>query len=139
VGPYGPGSAIPTTWARLQRWAFARDLWTPDRVCLGIAHDDPNITAPEKCRYDACIVIPESFAVEDAINVATLPGGKVASSAFHGSAQEVSRAWHLLFHWLPGSGFQPDDRPCVEIYRGEAWNLESGVVACELVLPVRPL
>jgi AraC family transcriptional regulator len=42
--------------------------------------------------------------------------------------------------WLPGSGYQPDDRPCVEVYRGHAGvDGKPGVFRCELCLPVRPL
>ena len=70
IGPYGPGSGIPELWRRMERWATARDLWTPDRLCLGIAHDDPMVTDAAKCRYDAAIVIPSGFAADGGVNVA---------------------------------------------------------------------
>jgi AraC family transcriptional regulator len=42
--------------------------------------------------------------------------------------------------WLPGSGYQPDDRPCYELYRGSPMkDMDRGVFHCELYLPVRPL
>ena len=56
VGAYGP-EGIGALWTRLLRWAEARDLWTAERVCYGVVHDNPHVTAPEKCRYDAAIAI----------------------------------------------------------------------------------
>ena len=42
--------------------------------------------------------------------------------------------------WLPGSGYQPDDRPCYELYRGDPTvDPKKGTFRCELCLPVRPL
>jgi AraC family transcriptional regulator len=139
VGPYGAGGGIPETWLRLLQWAQARDLWTGDRLCIGIAHDDPGVTEAAKCRYDASIVIPADFSATDGANVATISGGKVALSRFVGTASTINKAWHDLFSWLPQSGFQPSDRPSLEFYRGDAWDLTTGVVTCDLALPVKPL
>lgn len=140
VGPYGAGSAIPELWMRLARWAQARDLWTPDRVAIGIAHDDPKIAAPEKCRYDAGIVVPAGIATDTQVNVVELPAGKYACAPFAGSGADIGAAWDRVFaEWMPRSGFQPDDGPFLEIYRGEAWDVTTGVVRCDLCTPVRPL
>lgn len=139
IGAYGAGGTIPATWQRLWQWAAARDLWTPDWICIGISYDDPHVTEPSKCRYDAGIVIPERLSVEDGINVASFAGGKVAAARFVGTARDIAQAWHDLFSWLPQSGFQPDERPCAELYRGESMDGQTGVVTCDLCLPVRPL
>ena len=54
IGPYGVGGGIQDVWQRMGRWASARDLWTPDRLCLGIGHDNPkavsytHLTLPTK-------------------------------------------------------------------------------------------
>ena len=55
VGPYG-AHGIPALWKRLHEWTRTRGLDTPDSIKLGIGHDDPDVTAVEKCRYDACVV-----------------------------------------------------------------------------------
>jgi AraC family transcriptional regulator len=139
VGPYGPGGGVASTWQRLVTWATARDLWKPDRICVGIAHDDPNVTEPARCRWDAGISLPDGFRPDESVNVATVQGGKVATARFHGTALEIARAWHDLYAWLPGSGYQPDDRPCIEVYRGEAVDTKTGVVTCDLCLAIKPL
>ena len=124
-----------------QKWMEASGLASDTAIKLGIGYDDPHITAAEKCRYDACVVVPEDFPSDKWVNVVDLPGGKVAVSQFMGGAHEISEAWNQVFSaWLPESGYQPDDRPCVEVYRGHAGvDGKPGVFRCELCLPVRPL
>ena len=140
VGPYGP-HGIPELWMKLQKWMEARGLATDTAIKLGVSYDDPSITAAEKCRYDACVVVPPEFPSDKWVNVLDLPGGKVAVSEFTGGAHEIEEAWGRVFSaWLPGSGYQPDDRPCVEVYRGHAGvDGKPNLFRCELCLPVRPL
>ena len=139
VGPYGAGGGIPETWMKLARWAGARDLWTADRTCIGVALDDPMVTEPARCRYDAAIVIPPGFSADGGVNVTDIPGGKHATAEFHGSSQAIGVAWAELYgKWLPESGYQPD-RTCFELYRGEAWDGKTDDFRCELCVPVKPL
>jgi AraC family transcriptional regulator len=140
VGPYGAGGAIPQLWMRLMRWAQARDLWTADRLCVGVAPDDPRIVAPEKCRYDAGIVVPSGVVTDTQVNVVDLQGGKFVCVPFTGTGADIGAAWDRLFaEWMPRSGYQPDDGPFLELYPGDAWDERTGVVRCELCTPVRPL
>jgi AraC family transcriptional regulator len=140
VGPYGAGG-IPALWTRLNAWIARHDLDGPDRVTLGIGHDDALVTAPERCRYDACVVVARAFAADRLVNVTDVPGGKYAVSPFTGTAREIVGAWEALYRsWLPDSGYEPDDRPCLEIYRGRPdMTSRPGTFHCELCMPVRPL
>jgi AraC family transcriptional regulator len=140
VGPYGP-HGIPELWMKFQKWMEARGLATDTAIKMGVGYDDPGITAAEKCRYDACVVVPQDVPSDKWVNVVDLPGGKVAVSEFMGGAHEIEEAWGRVFSaWLPGSGYQPDDRPCLEVYRGHAGvEGKPGIFRCELWLPVRPL
>jgi AraC family transcriptional regulator len=58
IGPYGPG--IGAFWQqRVGPWLEAEGLL--GRPSYGIAHDDPSITAPERCRYDAAVGVGPDF------------------------------------------------------------------------------
>lgn len=140
VGPFG-AHGIPELWKRFSEWMTTRGLLGPDSIKLGIGHDDPEVTAPGKCRYDACVVVPESFVGDKWVNTMALPGGKYAVAEFVGSAHTIREAWEALYRsWLPGSGYQPDDRPCLEIYRGNPQiDNRPGMFRCEVCVPVRPL
>ena len=140
VGPYGEGGDIGTLWAGLGRWIRARDLRRSGTLTIGIGHDAPRIAAPEKLRYDACVVVGEDFKPDRFVNVADLPGGKYAVTPFAGTPAEMPEAWDRLFTgWLPTSGYQPEDRPCLELRHDNETRPVAGYVRCELCLPVRPL
>jgi AraC family transcriptional regulator len=150
VGPYGP-TQIPALWTKLFGWAQARGLVTPDVVSLGISYDDPNITPPEKCRYDACIVVPSGLvpsglvppdlSPDPEITVKDVPGGKYAVSKYVGTAAEIGKAWgQMLSTWLPSSGYQMDERDCFELYRGRFYlDQAKGIFECDICVPVKPL
>jgi AraC family transcriptional regulator len=140
VGPYG-ALGIPELWRRLRRWMDGRGLEVASTVRLGVAHDDAEITDPAKCTYDACVVVAQEFAADQWVNLMDVPGGRFAVAPFHGTADEIEAAWQRIFAaWLPDSGFQPDDRACIEVYRGAPpTGGRAGTFRCELCLPVRGL
>jgi AraC family transcriptional regulator len=140
AGPYG-AHGIPALWRRLHAWMEPRGLMTPDRITLGIAHDDPAITNAERCRYDAGVVVPDDFAADRWVTLTDVPSGRYAVTGFTGTAHEIGAAWDRLYGgWLPASGYEPDDRSCYELYRGDPTvDAEAGRFRCELCLPVRPL
>ena len=140
VGPYGP-HGIPELWGKFHKWRETRGIAKDTSITLGIGHDDPRITAAEKCRYDACLVVPHDFSADRWVNVTDIAGGRYAVAEFVGTAHEISPTWERVFSaWLPESGWQPDDRPCYELYRGNPTvDAQTGRFRCDLCLPVRPL
>jgi AraC family transcriptional regulator len=139
VGPYGAGG-IPALWIRFRKWMRTRGLSEADCVRIGIGHDDAWVTPPEKCRYDACVVVPPDFASDRLVNLTDLPGGRYALSRYTGTARRITHAWDTLYRsWLPGSGYEPDDRSCLELYRGSPQTGDrAGTFRADLCLPVRP-
>lgn len=139
IGPYGP--QLQELWKKLVTWAKARDLLLDQTLSFGISHDDPRMTVPAKCRYDACIEIAQDYQPDGQVNVSEIPGGKYAVYAFRGAVPEVQQAWQDMFAvWLPDSGFQPDDRPSFERYVGDGNEEQSSkVFSCDICVPVRPL
>lgn len=138
VGPYGTSGGISALWARLKRWTAMRDLRHPAMLTVGIGHDAPSIVAPDRLRYDAGLVVGTDFKPDRTINLADLPGGKYAVTLFQGSAAVITEAWDRLYTiWLPGSGYQPEDRPRLELRRG--YDFSTDRLRCELCLPIRSL
>ncbi len=138
-GPYGEpiarfwqGTYVP--WARMNKLGA-------DHARYGISHDDPSITAPEQCRYDACAEVAPDFVATGGALKTAIPGGKYAVHKFRGTVEQVGEAWAaLLRDWLPSSGLQLDSRPCFEYYsKGAVYDCETGVFECEICIPVVPL
>jgi len=138
VGPYG--EPIGAFWqTRVYPWMVTHGLVGQPRY--GISHDDPNVTAPEQCRYDAGCEIPAHLLVGADAHRTTIPGGKYAALNFKGVVAEFEPAWEaLLRDWLPSSGLQLDNRPMFEYYPiDSSYDPSTGVLECKLCVPVMPL
>ncbi len=139
LGAYG--ESIAQFWQQTYvPWAVTNRLG-PDHARYGISHDDPSITAPEQCRYDACAEVAPDFVVNGGAIKSLLPGGRYAVLAFKGRVEQVGEAWAaLLRDWLPSSGLQLDNRPSFEHYpKGAVFDSATGVFECEICIPVIPL
>src|SRR5262249_41958393 len=109
-------------------------------ICLGISLDNPKVTDPSRCRYDAAIVLPDDFKVDGDVNVTDVAGGKYATLGFRGTAEHIGAYYdHIFGVWLPESGYQPDDRFIFGLHRGEMSEEKPCQIPCEIGVPVRPL
>lgn len=138
TGPYGP--PVSRFWMeQVAPWMAENDLF--GQVRFGIAHDDPTITDPARCRYDACVAIEPARTVSGQPLRTTLPGGRYACTPFEGTVEDIDAAWNrLLSHWMPDSGLQLDARPLLEHYPVDAtFDAKTGIFSCNLCVPVMPL
>ncbi|WFR61510.1 GyrI-like domain-containing protein [Paenibacillus amylolyticus] len=88
VGLYGPANTQAMN--RLKEWANNKQLLNESATLLGIAQDDPTTTPPEKCRYDACIVITESERLLDApLEISELSGGDYLICKVRHTAEDI--------------------------------------------------
>ncbi len=138
VGPYG--APISTFWQKtVYPWMATSGLLQQPRY--GISHDDPTITAPQQCRYDAGCELPQAFATLGNALKTTIPGGKYAALSFKGTVADIEAAWiAMLRDWLPSSGLQLDGRVMFEYYpEGSSYDPATGIFDCKLCVPVVPL
>jgi AraC family transcriptional regulator len=138
VGPYGhPLGAFWQT--QVYPWMVANGLIGQPRY--GISLDDPRVTAPEQCRYDAGCEIAAGVLARGDAHRTTIPGGRYASLSFRGVVADFDPAWDaLLRDWLPSSGLQLDSRPMFEYYSSDSsYDPSTGVLECQLCVPVVPL
>lgn len=139
LGAYG--APIARFWQEVYvPWAVMNKLG-PDHARYGIGYDDPSITAPEQCRYDACAEVAADFFAAGRAMKKIIPGGLYAVFQFEGNVEQVGQAWEkLLKDWLPASGYQLDARPCFEYYpKGANANCKLGEFRCDICVPVTPL
>jgi AraC family transcriptional regulator len=135
MGPYD--QSAKEAWDSLCRWAGPRGLLGPQAVFIGIGHDDPEITDPAKCRYDACVEVGPETRPERHVGIAELAGGKHVVARYEGPGEGIKGAYARIFgSWLPESGFQPADGPSYEVYLKEP---SDGIFAMDICVPVKPL
>jgi AraC family transcriptional regulator len=100
VGPYGQ---VGEAFARLQAFAGPRGLL--GRPPFGLVYDDPDVTAPERFRYDACLEVGADVAAEGAIGVQVVAAGDFAVALHRGPYHRLGETYgYLLAVWAPSAG-----------------------------------
>ncbi len=114
VGSYDD---VGRTWRGLMKWAGPRGLLGPTTRFCGIAYDDPEVTAPEKLRYDAAFTIASDVPTEGDIGSQTIDGGRYAVATHRGSYQAIAGTYaRFCGEWLPLSGHELRSAPALEFY-----------------------
>jgi AraC family transcriptional regulator len=136
IGPY---QQAPATWGKLMAWAGPRGLLGPDTLYIGISHDDPSVTPPDKLRYDACIPVGPDVQAEGEVGVQEIAGGEYALTTHHGPYMKLDKTYaELCGQWLPGSGREPGSGPCFEIYRNWQDMPPEDDLLTDVYLPLQP-
>lgn len=139
IGPYkGDEKLFEKLWNRLFRWAGPRGLiGGPGFRSLIIYHDDPNVTDQAKLRTSVCITVPPDTKVDGEVGKMEMEAAKYVIARFVVRADQFQDAWDWVYgKWLPESGYQPDDKPCFEMYPEEPKN---GNFTVDICVPVKPL
>lgn len=115
--------------------------WSSGDTCgYGLTLDDPRITAPEKCRYDACIALStlEGRTIPAHVQTRWLPGGAYARRRHNGSYKLMGQHIHTLRdEWIPNNGLSVDPtRPFLEIYLDDVRVVKESELRAECCLPV---
>lgn len=135
VGPY---NEVGSCFERLFEWAAAIGA-RPGRV-LSLSYDDPDAVAPESLRSDACVELRTDASPPPGISMDSVGAGRYAVYTHRGPYDGMAGAYKRLFtSWLPGSGEEMDDRPCMEIYRNSPLDTAPAQLRTDLCLPLRPI
>ena len=117
-------------WGKLCAALGANGLLSDTSVAYGVSYDNPDITAPQKCRMDACVSLPPEL-LETCAELCPLLQNEEFFLRHIGGEQEYAalriRGPYTLLHpayrslfgmWFPQSGREPENDPGFEIY----WN-----------------
>lgn len=139
----GYANGIPKAWDKLMQYAQKNNLISSQTLYIGVPYDNPGITPRLKCRYRACITVPESLILTKG-EVKTFDFSASACCAkyhFQGGIGDISKAYALVYgQWLPKSGYVPDGKPSIEIYPPELHREGCcNKMEYDIILPVIPL
>jgi AraC family transcriptional regulator len=105
VGPY---DQCAPAWQKLCSTPAVLSRMGPDTLSIGISYDDPDVTEPDKIRFDAC----------DGVDKQCIAGGDYAVMIHKGDYGGLHACYRWLYgEWLPNSGREPKSAPSLEIYR----------------------
>lgn len=127
---------VPETAERLVTWAETQGL--ADGTWLGYTWDDPEVVAPENCRYDVGLEVPPHTRLPDGdVSQIDFPSMIVAELELRGGIDLEMRALDWLYAtWLPQSGYVPAHHPCFEMWIGRPYAHGLEHFELRLQLPV---
>ncbi len=136
TGPYA--QAAGAAWQEVCQFAFPRQLVQQDAEMIGISYDDPEVTAADKLRYEACISVAQAVKPEGAVGVQTIAGGKYAVFLHQGPYDQLSETYRGIFgQWLPASGTALRDSPCLEIYLNDPQRTKPENLKTDICIPIQ--
>jgi len=111
-GSYAHAHAL---WARLMTWSAQRGVVGPQ---YGLCPDDPEVTAEDLLRFDACIAVdPARVPADPEIGHAELPGGTYAIGVHVGPYERLHETYlDIIGRWFPASGYELAADATIEHY-----------------------
>lgn len=132
--PY-EGERVVRAAERLVHWAEERRV--ADGQWLGYQWENPETVPLEDCYYNIAVVADNVFAAGE-VSCFQFPRMVVAEVEVRGSLELELQAWQWLYgHWLPRSGYVPDDQPCFEAWEGRPFAHGNSHFELRLRLPVK--
>jgi len=132
----GSVAQIPQAWERLNAWLSAHGLRDQVELAVGLCERGPNEAGD--IVYRAGVVLRGAVAASDGVEIVEAPGGRYACHRLVGPYSGIAAAFEKLYReWLPASGYQPDDRPALDICRNDPSVTPEPELVTDLLAPVR--
>ena len=106
---------------------------------FGISHDDPQVTAEDKLRYDAAIFVPQGAKEKGEFGRQVLKGGKYAIFTHYGPYEKLEETYNrIILKWLPASKETLDESRAVfcEYFRMEFVRTDPEKLITKLFIPL---
>ena len=140
-GPYA--TATVDAWRRLNDWLAAHDARRQVKRAFGVFLDNPQTTAVELMRYDACVQMAPGWVAdqEGCIGRQTLGGGTYAVHTHIGTYDTLGELFSQLHReFVPRQGLSVDyDRAFVAVHLNDPRVTREVHRRTEVCVPVIPL
>lgn len=110
-----------------------------DAEIIGICHDDPNITAEERIRYDAAISWGKDevdLLKREGFDTKEIVGGDYAMVTYKGPYAEILDSWMGLYAWCEEHGLKLRDQPAFERYLNSPEDVRKEELLTEIYIPI---
>lgn len=134
----GPYTESGKAWKALCGNPNVCKTFGPDSKFIGICYDNPDVTDDDKIRYDACVSVAEVEEFGGGVVTQTIDAGQYAVYVHKGSFDGLADTYHKLYgEWLPTSGHEPANGPCLEIYLNDPEKTPPEELLTEIRIPVK--
>ncbi len=135
VGPY---DQIGGAFERLCAWAGKSGVFGPDTQTVGLFHDNPEETAPEKLRSDAAVTVGEDVQGEGEVTIGEWAGGTYAVVRHTGCYSKMIDTYRWLYgEWMPANGKEYLEAPCVEVYLNDPKQVAPEELETDIYAPLK--
>ena len=132
-------TSASSAWKQMFAWLDDSGMRREIGRGYGLMRDNPALTAPENCRYEACVELLAGYEtlVPAGFDVIRLPGGAYARRRHSGSDTLRSTITTLRDEWVPSQGLTVDGRrPMIEIYCDDPLVVAPIARKIEVCIPV---
>jgi AraC family transcriptional regulator len=125
-------------WTRLWQEVKTQQLFTAGMEHIGLPYDDPNVTDPDKIRYDACLVIHKDAKPSAEVGVKQLKGGEFVSFLYQGPYTNLSLVYDYIYNdWLLNNDYELRDELGRELYKNNPDRTEESKLKTEIFIPIQ--
>jgi AraC family transcriptional regulator len=116
----------------------ARNLLAPDIRMVGIFYDDVASVPEAALRSRAAVIGSAAVPAEEPLEPITIAGGDYAVLRHKGPYADMKAAYEWLYGtWLPQSGREPGDAPCLEEYLNSPRDTKPAELISDIYLPLK--
>jgi AraC family transcriptional regulator len=136
IGKYSDTAGF--AWEKVCGYAAKNRLFGFGTELIGVSYDDPTVTEPEKCRYEACITVSKDVKPDGEIGVKQINGGKYAIFTVKGPYEMLSPAYQFIFgKWMQENNVALRDVPCYEVYLNDPKKTKPEKIKTEIRVPIK--
>jgi AraC family transcriptional regulator len=135
MGPYGQ-KTCEAAFNELIPFAAPRGYIKPGGF-LCLYWDNPEVTPPDRCRTDACVMVPPDAKPEGAVGLQTIAGGPYLLYRVEIKPDGFRQAWDDAFVWVVEHGYECANLPCFELYHNDAREHPEGKWIADIGIPLK--
>ncbi len=113
----GSYDKVGSSFQKLMFWAATHLVLKLKPVTIGIVHDNPDLTAEQHIRFDACVLLSKEIKPNGEIGYKKIEGGKFAVFTYKGAYEGFYPVYDYIYNvCLFDNKFDLADKPAIEWY-----------------------
>ena len=113
----GSYDKVGSSFQKLMFWAATQLVLKLKPVTIGIVHDNPDLTAEQHIRFDACVLLSKEIKPNGEIGYKKIEGGKFAVFTYKGAYDGFYPVYDYIYNvCLFDNKFDLADKPALEWY-----------------------
>jgi AraC family transcriptional regulator len=102
------------------KWGWTKLVFGKAQT-FGLSYDDPDVTDPQRMRYDACMVVKDATRTRREVQTQSFDGGYFAVTVHEGPYATLGETYarlfaHIVTHPIGGRRWRLGDPPSLEHY-----------------------